>query len=266
MGGGQTLRVLDHEPGPVRLRGDLERRPLRRERRGVGEAERGVPRRGRQGQRDGQAARDLRRRQGLPRWPARRRWPRCWRSAGSSTRSTSAAAATPGSTGGTTSTSWPRSCSADAGRGGADGMASCPGPAATPRKRWTELVASAQPDDSSPPRRVRLQMSPFPRVRGGSYRLAMDRRGGGVSDDGDESRSRWGLEKVGIGDERAGRHLRQFHEQRVLADSSVAATKTTSVSDRNLCVADERGQQLELPCRPLTRHHPSPSTRRRPRA
>ena len=33
MGGGQTLRVVTHPPGPVRLRGRLERRPSAAERR-----------------------------------------------------------------------------------------------------------------------------------------------------------------------------------------------------------------------------------------
>ena len=44
MGGGQTLARRHHASGPVRLRGRLECRPLRRECRRVGEAERGLPR------------------------------------------------------------------------------------------------------------------------------------------------------------------------------------------------------------------------------
>ena len=65
MGGGQTLRVLTTNPDQFAYVGIWSARAVRRERRRVGEAERGLPRGGRQGQRVGQAARDLRRRQGL---------------------------------------------------------------------------------------------------------------------------------------------------------------------------------------------------------
>ena len=66
MGGGQTLRVAHHAPGPVRLRrrsgapASSAATPSEWEKRNED-----VPRRGRQGQRGGQAARDRRRRPGL---------------------------------------------------------------------------------------------------------------------------------------------------------------------------------------------------------
>ena len=107
---------IDHEPGPVRLRGGLE----------PGSSA-GTPRSGRSGTRPSspRPTRSTGRSSGsrsasatrTPWRPARRRWPGCWRSGGSSTRSTSAAAAIPGSTGGTTSASSPRSCFDNAGLG-----------------------------------------------------------------------------------------------------------------------------------------------------
>ena len=58
---------VDHEPGSVRLRRDLERWAFRRKRGRVGTAQRDIPRRGGRRQCGHPSARDLRRRQGFPR-------------------------------------------------------------------------------------------------------------------------------------------------------------------------------------------------------